>query len=314
MNLAGQVIITLPDRVQVKRPMPADKLFADKPAAQVRQMLPLLYSLCAQAQSAAAQMALTDQPPEQATLRQVAIEAMREHILFLQTLFPALQSFIRGIAHWHKQDETTQQAQTQRVIEVLQLEAGDLLQILQTAKNALQKNGQKWPKSAVNGLNSHFATDFSAETFENMRRSSAWCAQPVLNGRAQENSYYTRGLRVHGFVADAAGRVAARLWDVYQWFLVVMGRQPQFPLWGMAQQDGWGFGWIETARGRLYHATLLEGEQIKTYRICAPTEWNFHPEGVLAQWLAIERADDMVLAQNMAQLIDPCVAVEIEHA
>ncbi|WP_374384230.1 nickel-dependent hydrogenase large subunit [Dongia sp.] len=42
---------------------------------------------------------------------------------------------------------------------------------------------------------------------------------------------------------------------------------------------GEGFAAVETARGRLIHAVRLRDGNIADYRILAPTDWNFHPEG-----------------------------------
>ncbi|WP_319381231.1 hypothetical protein, partial [Thiomicrorhabdus sp.] len=43
--------------------------------------------------------------------------------------------------------------------------------------------------------------------------------------------------------------------------------------------------WVETARGRLYHLAHVESGKVTDYAICAPTEWNFHPDGVAKQLL-----------------------------
>jgi hypothetical protein len=47
-----------------------------------------------------------------------------------------------------------------------------------------------------------------------------------------------------------------------------------------------GLGWCEMARGLLVHwARLDERGDIADYRVLAPTEWNFHPQGAAAGWL-----------------------------
>ena len=46
------------------------------------------------------------------------------------------------------------------------------------------------------------------------------------------------------------------------------------------------------ARGRLHHRVVLGSERIRDYQILAPTEWNFHPEGMAAQALAAIRVQD----------------------
>jgi hypothetical protein len=58
---------------------------------------------------------------------------------------------------------------------------------------------------------------------------------------------------------------------------------------------------------------------IGRYQILAPTEWNFHPEGVLAKGLNQLQADSVELLKQQASLlinaIDPCVgyALQIEQ-
>lgn len=78
---------------------------------------------------------------------------------------------------------------------------------------------------------------------------------------------------------------------------------------------GEGIGQVEAARGRLVHWVRLSGETVNSYRILAPTEWNFHPEGAAVQSLQALPAEDEQDLRNMAKLliesIDPCVGYEM---
>jgi len=82
--------------------------------------------------------------------------------------------------------------------------------------------------------------------------------------------------------------------------------------------DNAGMAAIETSRGLLIHAVRLSGNTVVDYRIVAPTEWNFHPGGPLAQALADLSIGDaaQARAQAICQSLDPCVAfgVEIRNA
>lgn len=73
---------------------------------------------------------------------------------------------------------------------------------------------------------------------------------------------------------------------------------------------------VETARGLLLHRVDLHGGRVARYRIVAPTEWNFHPAGALAQGLAgLPAADARQARQRAVWLIlalDPCVGYEVE--
>lgn len=49
--------------------------------------------------------------------------------------------------------------------------------------------------------------------------------------------------------------------------------------------DGIGLVQVQAVRGLLIHRLELRQERVYDYRIVAPAEWNFHPEGVVAQGL-----------------------------
>jgi hypothetical protein len=77
---------------------------------------------------------------------------------------------------------------------------------------------------------------------------------------------------------------------------------------------GTGIGQAEAARGRLVHRVVLDGDQVADYRLLAPTEWNFHPRGVVVQALETlaPDADLEQLASLLVEAIDPCVGYDLE--
>ena len=79
---------------------------------------------------------------------------------------------------------------------------------------------------------------------------------------------------------------------------------------------GLGIGQVEAARGRLVHRVTLDGERVTTYRMLAPTEWNFHPRGVVYQALiSLDPGDDLVrLGSLLVEAVDPCVGYDLEVA
>lgn len=81
------------------------------------------------------------------------------------------------------------------------------------------------------------------------------------------------------------------------------------------QQGSHGLAEVESARGRLVHRTEIKQGLITRYQILAPTEWNFHPQGVLAQSLAslktYNRKELKQLARLIINAIDPCVGYEL---
>ncbi len=78
-----------------------------------------------------------------------------------------------------------------------------------------------------------------------------------------------------------------------------------------ATANGSGLGVVECARGRLAHWLKTENGTVSAYRILAPTEWNFHPEGPLprglvGRWVG-EGARARQAVEWLVTALDPCV-------
>lgn len=75
---------------------------------------------------------------------------------------------------------------------------------------------------------------------------------------------------------------------------------------------GEAIAWCEMARGLLFHWVQLDSHgAVAQYRVLAPTEWNFHPQGALAQVLSSCHAHDTVAAQTLSAAFDPCVECSV---
>ncbi len=76
-----------------------------------------------------------------------------------------------------------------------------------------------------------------------------------------------------------------------------------------------GTAQIEAARGRLIHFVRTDDEVIKQYSIVAPTEWNFHPRGVVAKSLKSLKFNNKNELKRLSELvinvIDPCVGFDL---
>lgn len=76
-----------------------------------------------------------------------------------------------------------------------------------------------------------------------------------------------------------------------------------------------GISQIQASRGLLIHKVEIQNGLISNYQIVAPTEWNFHPNGVAALSLNSLDAKNKALLQTQATLIinaiDPCVGFEL---
>ena len=82
-----------------------------------------------------------------------------------------------------------------------------------------------------------------------------------------------------------------------------------------------GLAWVEMARGLLVHQVEVspspEGARVFACRVLAPTEWNAHPHGEMAQRLAaLDAAAPAPLLERQVGLLmaafDPCVPFHIE--
>lgn len=81
------------------------------------------------------------------------------------------------------------------------------------------------------------------------------------------------------------------------------------------KSDGDGMAEVECARGVLVHRARLAGTNIAAYELCAPTDWNLHRDGALATLIGVEAKDIARLQTHatwLVQMLDPCVAFEIE--
>jgi uptake hydrogenase large subunit len=174
-------------------------------------------------------------------------------------------------------------------------------------------------------------------TLENLRRAvfpgldadPDYALRPRWNGAPAETGALARQAaapliddleRRDGRIATT--RFVARLVELAalldQLRLRVTGRQQSVRAHALA--SGIGIGLAETARGLLLHRVSIEHGLVTDYRIVAPTEWNFHPDGALTQGLKGRGANDAARlereARAVVQSLDPCVAcrVEIAHA
>lgn len=84
----------------------------------------------------------------------------------------------------------------------------------------------------------------------------------------------------------------------------------------MANSAGLGIGQVAAARGQLVHRVALDQhDRVIDYRILAPTEWNFHPRGVVVNGLAAltgSKAEIEQQARLLVTVIDPCVGYDLQ--
>jgi Ni,Fe-hydrogenase I large subunit len=153
------------------------------------------------------------------------------------------------------------------------------------------------------------------ETFE---RAPQWQGAPAETGamaRANGDPIVGQAVARHG--RSAFARCLARLAELAA---LASGRGVG-SIGALPAGAGDGVGWVETARGLLVHRVRKDRDgRVAAWRIVAPTEWNFHPRGVLAAGLTRAQAGAAASALRKArwlvQSLDPCVTarVEVAHA
>lgn len=85
-----------------------------------------------------------------------------------------------------------------------------------------------------------------------------------------------------------------------------------------------GLAWVEMARGLLVHQVEVDtplGDapaRVLACRVLAPTDWNFHPQGVVAQHIAeLNASEPAATVDRRVRLLmaafDPCVPFDVAH-
>lgn len=151
----------------------------------------------------------------------------------------------------------------------------------------------------------------------------AFAATPSWDGIPCETSSYSRQSG-HPLIAEAArrygpGLLTRNLARILETVLLAKGlavTDPSSNPCGIDHATGIGFAQVEASRGRLMHWVGQERGRVSAYRILAPTEWNFHPRGLVYQSLLGAKAGNpMELGQKIRgflQAVDPCVPFELD--
>ena len=144
--------------------------------------------------------------------------------------------------------------------------------------------------------------------------------QPLWQGQCAQTGVWTRLNDTQAPRLDSAWlRLGARLAEVLRRASPAAGPVPAASAWldlgALSVAPGEAVAWVEMARGLLIHHVCLEGSgDAATVRAChviAPTEWNFHPAGAVAQALqALPPAQAGAPSRELNTLMaayDPCV-------
>jgi len=147
--------------------------------------------------------------------------------------------------------------------------------------------------------------------------------QPTWRGECLENGPWTRlrhGPRQKGVPGSAWWRLSARWLELLALADAAShapnacgaGAGAMLATGALWLAPGQGLSWCEMARGLLLHWVQLDAAGgVLDYRVLAPTEWNFHPQGALAQAVSNLAANDQASAAMLAAAFDPCVSCSV---
>lgn len=335
-------------RLAPRRLLDIGRLVRGKSVAEAARAIPLLFSLCGKAQGVAAALALaaahgdTDISPDRE--RQVVGEAVQEmawrFLIDLPPLFgmtPAPQA----LAALRKQFAgQTPAADLEAFIATHFLAMPCKAWREFTAVDQLENwlNRADTPAAQIIKALWHAAGDGNAvallpdfneqqitgELLPALLAAPTFAARPNWRGQPAETGALAR-LAGHPLMreilhrqgAGIAARLLARLLELARLADALRGDTLSRLGWIRCAQvrENAGLAWLQTSRGLLVHYAEVEDGAVADYRIVAPTEWNFHPDGALAHGLTGKAAASENEVRRHAELLllalDPCVGYEI---
>lgn len=164
----------------------------------------------------------------------------------------------------------------------------------------------------------------SADWYASRLGEPGFCARPTLGGSPAEAGALAR-VATHPVVAALAEshgrslltRLVARLVD-----LRALGKLAEHQAQNLHAEEsaarilaagtGRGTGVADTARGRVAHQVEVEQGRVVGWRAVAPTEWTFHPGGILREAVLGSSASGVqALTQWLIAALDPCVPCSV---
>jgi hypothetical protein len=184
-----------------------------------------------------------------------------------------------------------------------------------------------WGRSPMMRLSAPLAVD-ELSALLHSEQAKHFTTRPTWGGLTYETTGYNRQYRHpllirltenygNGLLPRIAGRCLeiGSLMSGLQRSLNVLTANPEIVKPSSRAENGWGIAQVRTARGLLIHAVQLAEGQIMTYHMIAPTEWNFHPEGLLPTVLTGQRVTNKDEFRRhlttFLYAIDPCVDFEL---
>jgi len=165
------------------------------------------------------------------------------------------------------------------------------------------------PDLSAADLDRHLGAD--AATTDDFVARPVWAAQPRETSplTRQQDQPLVRNLATD-FDNGLLPRLAAQLTEVAR--LLSDTPVPTAQPTPAALAPGLGLSQVQAARGLLVHRVHIRDGRIAAYAILAPTEWNFHPRGVVAaglRHLLQQCGADRIapLVRLFIAAVDPCI-------
>jgi coenzyme F420-reducing hydrogenase alpha subunit len=341
--------------VKSTRPQ-AYRLLKGKLTKDALQMVPLLYSVCGKAQHAAAIAATTaakgiELQPDGTLEREVTCEAMQEHLWRLLLDWPkllGLQIHQQQFVHWHgalkeisngRGSAENLQVELHQVL--LGITAAEWAQIDNYVKlEEWQSRGQGLLAPVIATLNLEEEKFEFAEKIEQAELMPNWSASEILQmfkdnfdnqfaaipqyeGKPMETGALAQNqnaslLRdvINKHPTRVQARLIARLVALLDSAESLVTGNLSDVLQSISASNSSGLSMVKTARGMLLHHVRIEADRIAEYLTVAPTEWNFHPQGALANGLNGQKENNaerlLRTVKALVLSLDPCVEYEIE--
>ncbi len=193
-------------------------------------------------------------------------------------------------------------------------------------------NQQDWADSGQSQIIT-LPADTPATDAELLRRFNSeaiqFTSQPDWKGQVREVSNFSllqnqplvrqlinqRGNGLYTRIVARLLSIALLMAKLEQYFIATEPMPPSVST--IPQQNLTGLAHVNAARGKLTHHIVLAADQetVQQFNILAPTEWNFHPQGVAVQSLEnlmLNRPDTLEQqARRLIDAIDPCVGYDL---
>lgn len=181
-------------------------------------------------------------------------------------------------------------------------------------------NQKTWKNAGESTITQLPAIDDSALLSVLLAEQHQFTSQPAWENQCHELSWFTHKqhnkqnhitLKGNGIFS----RMVARLVEIANLMTVLDEFFIHNKTLSAPKSSAKGLAHSHAARGRLSHYMNIEDNMVKKLLILAPTEWNFHPQGVTQDSLCNLQADNEHDLRQQAELlihaIDPCVGYKL---